>query len=237
VFARFFENHGLLRLGDQPQWRTITGGSRRYVTAILGPIRDRVRLATPVRKVVRRADGVEISTDAAPPEHFDRIVVATHSDQALRLLSVPSRTEREVLGAIRYQPNVATLHTDSSLLPRNRRARAAWNYHLLPDGAPAEQRQRATLTYHLNTLQGLEVDRDVCVTLNRPDRPRADRVIDHIEYAHPVFDTAAVRAQGRLHEINGVDGTYYCGAYWRYGFHEDGVQSALEVARHFGVTL
>jgi predicted NAD/FAD-binding protein len=237
VFARFFDNHGLLRLGDQPQWRTITGGSRRYVSAIVDPLRDRVRLATPVHKIVRRTDSIEIATDAGPPERFDRVVIATHSDQALRLLSDPSPAEREILGSIRYQPNVATLHTDSALLPRNRRARAAWNYHLVPEVASLEQRQRATLTYHLNTLQGLDVAGDVCVTLNRPDRPRADCVIDHIEYAHPVFDAAAVRAQRRLGEINGVDGTYYCGAYWRYGFHEDGVQSALEVARHFGVTL
>jgi predicted NAD/FAD-binding protein len=237
VFARFFENHGLLRVGDQPQWRTITGGSRRYVTAIVEPLPDRIRLATPVHKIVRRSDGVEISTPTGPPEHFDRVVIATHSDQALRLLSDPTRAERDILGSIRYQPNVATLHTDSSLLPRARRARAAWNYHLVGEGAPPERRQRATLTYHLNTLQGLDVTGDVCVTLNRPDRPRADCVIDHIEYAHPVFDAAAVRAQRRLDEISGVDGTYYCGAYWNYGFHEDGVQSALEVARHFGVTL
>ena len=237
VFARFFDNHGLLRLGDQPQWRTITGGSRRYVSAIVEPLRDRIRLASPVEKIVRRTDGVEIATASGSVEHFDRVVVATHSDQALRLLSDPSRVEREILGAIRYQPNVATLHTDSSLLPRNRRARAAWNYHVLAETAPLAQRQRATLTYHLNTLQGLDVTPDVCVTLNRPDRPRPELVIDHIDYAHPIFDSSAVRAQRRLGEINGVDGTYYCGAYWRYGFHEDGVQSALEVTRHFGVTL
>jgi predicted NAD/FAD-binding protein len=237
VFARFFENHGLLRVGDQPQWRTITGGSRRYVTAIVEPLRDRIRLATPVHKIVRRNDGVELSTATGPPEHFDRVVLATHSNQALRLLSDPTSAEREILGSIRYQPNVATLHTDSALLPRSPRARAAWNYHVVGDDAGPEERQRATLTYHLNALQGLEVGADVCVTLNRPDRPRPDHVIDHIEYAHPVFDAAAVVAQRRRAEINGIDGTYFCGAYWGYGFHEDGVQSALEVARHFGVTL
>lgn len=234
VFARFFENHGLLRLGDQPRWRTVLGGSRRYVDAISAPFRDRIRLATPVRKIVRRHDGVEISPVNGSPEHFDRVVLATHSDQALALLSDPSRAERQVLEAIRYQPNVATLHTDSSLLPRSERARAAWNYHVLPDRSDGTG-PRATLTYHLNALQGLDVDRDVCVTLNRPDDPDPDLVLAHIEYAHPVFDEAAIRAQQRLGEINGVDGTYFCGAYWRYGFHEDGVQSAFEVGRHFGV--
>ena len=237
VFARFFENHGLLSVGDQPEWRTVTGGSRHYVAAIAEPFRDRIRLATPVHKIVRRANGVEVSTEGGGSEVFDNVVLATHSDQALDLLSDPTPTEREVLGAIRYQPNVATLHTDSTLLPRNRRARAAWNYHVLGDGAARDGQSRATLTYHLNTLQGLDLASDVCVTLNRPDRPRSDLVIEHIEYAHPVFDEAAIRAQGRLGEINGVGGTYYCGAYWRYGFHEDGLQSALEVARHFGATL
>jgi predicted NAD/FAD-binding protein len=237
VFARFFENHGLLRVGDQPQWRTVTGGSQQYVRALVHPFRHRIRLANPVDKIVRRSDGIEITTVGGSAEQFDRVVVATHSDQALRLLSDPSPAERQILGAIRYQPNIATLHTDATLLPSNPRARAAWNYHVVPEHDRSAHQHRATLTYHLNALQGLDTTHDVCVTLNRPDRPRPDTVIEHIQYAHPVFDEAAVRAQRRLDEINGVDGTYFCGAYWRYGFHEDGVQSGLEVARHFGATL
>lgn len=239
TFARFFENHGLLRVGDQPRWRTVSGGARRYVDALAAPFAHRIRLGTPVTKIVRRASGVEISTRTDAPETFDRVVLAAHSDQALRLLSDPRRAEQEILGSIQYQHNTATLHTDSTLLPGNRRARAAWNYHVLDPGGRHGVRaaRRATLTYHLNALQGLDLDRDVCVTLNRPDAPAPDRVIEHIEYSHPVFDEAAIRAQRRLPEINGVDGTYFCGAYWRYGFHEDGVQSALEVGRHFGAQL
>lgn len=227
VLARFLDNHGLLRLGDVPPWRTVTGGSKRYVDAIADGLRGRIRLATPVHKVVRRTESVELLTDGGV-ESFDRVVLATHSDQSLRLLADPSDTERDVLGAIRYQPNVATLHTDSSVLPSNRRARAAWNYHVPAVDALGTQ---ASLTYHLNALQGLDTDVDVCVTLNRPDAPDPTKVVEHIEYAHPVFDAAAVRAQRRHDEIDGRGGVHYCGAYWRYGFHEDGVQSALEVCR------
>ncbi len=239
AFARFFENHGLLRVGDQPSWRTVSGGSRRYVEALTAPLRSQLRVGEPVTKIVRRANGVEVSTQSSAPTTFDRVVIATHSDQALRLLSDPSQAEREILGSIRFQPNIATLHTDSALLPGNHRARAAWNYHVLDDSRSrgTEQGQRATLTYHLNTLQGLDAAADICVTLNRPDAPKPELVVDHINYAHPVFDEAAIRAQRRLHEINGANGTYYCGAYWGYGFHEDGVQSAIEVGRHFGATL
>lgn len=228
VFARFFHNHGLISLGNRPQWRTVTGGARHYVDAIAARLGDRVRVATPVAKIVRSDGRIEMSTVSGETETFDRVVLATHSDQALELLSDPSPAEREILGAIRYQPNVATLHTDSSLLPASTRAHASWNYHV-------QDQRRATLTYHLNTLQNLDIDRDVCVTLNRPDAPRPETVVRHIDYAHPVFDEGAIRAQGRRDEISGVDGTFYCGAYWGYGFHEDGVQSALAVARHFGV--
>lgn len=233
VFARFFQNHGLLRLGDQPQWRTVVGGARSYVNAIARPLADRVRLATPVDTIVRRSDGVELTSPKCGPETFDRVVLATHSDQALRLLADPTPAEREILGAIRYQPNVATLHTDAALLPRAHRARAAWNYHVVAD---TDADTRATLTYDLNVLQGLDTPLPVCVTLNRPDAPAPAHVIEHIDYAHPVFDEAALRAQQRLGEINGRDHTYFCGAYWGYGFHEDGVQSGIEVARQFGIT-
>lgn len=230
VFARFLDNHGLLRVGDVPAWRTVTGGSKRYVDAIARGLEGRIRLSTPVHKVVRRADGVELLTERGT-ETFDRVVLATHSDQALRLLADPTDSERSILGAIRYQPNVATLHTDGSVLPPNRRARAAWNYHVPAVDALGSQ---ASLTYHLNALQGLDTDRDVCVTLNRPDVPDQRAVIEHIEYAHPIFDVHAVRAQRRFDEIDGRGGVHYCGAYWRNGFHEDGVQSALEVSRRLG---
>jgi predicted NAD/FAD-binding protein len=185
-----------------------------------------------VSKLTRRAGGVELVTDRHGPETFDHVIMATHSDQALQLLSDPTRAEREVLGAITYQPNLAVLHTDTRLLPRNRRAWASWNYHRV-EGSESQ----ATLTYHLNRLQSITSRQEFCVTLNRPDAIEPGTILASIEYAHPVFDTAAVRAQQRHDDISGHDGLWYCGAYWRYGFHEDGVQSALRVCRTFGVTL
>jgi predicted NAD/FAD-binding protein len=225
TFARFFDNHGLLTYGDQPSWRTVVGGSRRYVDALLAPLGDGVRLACPVSKVTRTADGVEIRSEAGL-EQFDHVVVATHSDQALNLLSDPSPVERDVLGAIRYQANRTTLHTDTSLLPRNRRAWASWNYHRL-----ADQPEAATLTYRLRSLQGIESAHEILVTLNRDDAIREDRVLARFDYSHPVFDGPAIAAQRRHEEVNGDRRTWFCGAYWGYGFHEDGVQSALTVCR------
>jgi predicted NAD/FAD-binding protein len=225
TFARFFDNHGLLRYGDQPSWRTVVGGSRRYVEAIAKPLGRELRLASPVSKISRRDNEVELHSEAGP-ERFDHVVVATHSDQALNLLSDPSPQEREVLGAIRFQPNRVTLHTDDRLLPRNRRAWASWNYHRLTD-----QPDRATLTYRLRSLQGIDSAHEILVTLNRDDVIRAERVLARFDYAHPVFDRPAIAAQQRHEELNGQRRTWFCGAYWGFGFHEDGVQSALTVCR------
>ena len=224
TFAQFFDNHGLLSYGDQPAWRTVSGGSRRYVDAILAPLGNAVRLSSPVAKITRGRDSVELWSDVGP-ERFDHVVVATHSDQALQLLSDPSRLERTVLGAIRYQPNRATLHTDERLLPRNRRAWASWNYHRLADDPDT-----ATLTYRLRSLQGIEASEELLITLNRDDAINDDKVLARFDYSHPMLDVAAIDAQGRRAELH--DGrTWFCGAYWGYGFHEDGVQSALTVCR------
>jgi predicted NAD/FAD-binding protein len=225
TFARFFANHGLLDYGNQPDWRTVVGGSKYYVNTILRPLGSAVRLDNPVTKITRGADEVEIHT-AHGTERFDQIVVATHSDQALALLSDPSPVEREVLGAIRYQPNRATLHTDVALLPTNRKAWASWNYHRLPDH-PGE----ATLTYRLRSLQGITSADELLITLNRDDVIDRAKVIRTFDYAHPIFDVGAIAAQQRHEEINGVQRTWFCGAYWGYGFHEDGVQSARVVCR------
>jgi uncharacterized protein len=225
TFARFFDNHGLLDYGDQPSWRTVAGGSRHYVEAILAPLGAAVRLSSPVHKVTRGDDGVELHTDMGP-ERFDHVVLATHSDQALQVLSDPTVPEREVLGAIRYQPNRATLHTDELLLPKCRRAWASWNYH-----RPADRPRLATLTYRLASLQGIQSDQEILVTLNRDDAIRDDRVVASFDYSHPVLDVQAIAAQRRHEELNGQRGTWFCGAYWGYGFHEDGVQSALTVCR------
>jgi predicted NAD/FAD-binding protein len=225
TFARFFANHGLLEYGNQPDWRTVDGGSKRYVDAILQPLGSSVRLDDPVTKITRGEDEVEVHT-VHGPEHFDQIVVATHSDQALELLSDPTPVEREVLGTIAYQPNRATLHTDVSLLPANRKAWASWNYHRLPD-----QPGQATLTYRLRSLQGIESAEELLITLNRDDAIDPAKVLRTFDYAHPVYDVAAIAAQQRQEEINGVQRTWFCGAYWGYGFHEDGVESARVVCR------
>jgi predicted NAD/FAD-binding protein len=230
-FVRFFENHGLLSIDDRPTWRVIEGGSRTYVDKLVAGHRERIRLRTPVRSISRQADHVMVTPDGCEPERFDRVFLACHSDQALRLLSDPTPDEREVLGAIAYQRNQAVLHTDPSLMPRRRRAWAAWNYRI-PDG-PSDPDRKVTLTYNMNILQGLEAPVEFCVTLN--DRQSIDpgRIIRTIDYAHPVFTEQAVAAQQRHREINGARQTYYCGAYWRYGFHEDGVVSALDALGHF----
>jgi len=225
--VQFFENHGLLKLKDRPQWKTIVGGSREYVRKLTRPFADRIRLETPVRSVRRFDDCVEVSTDGAGPETFDFIFLACHSDQALRLLRDPTRAESEVLSAIRYQDNEAVLHTDEGAMPRRRRAWASWNYHL-----PESDRQHVTVTYNMNILQGLDTERQYLVTLNNDAVIDPDKVLRRIRYQHPVFSMESVAAQARQAELN-VDRTFYCGAYWRHGFHEDGVVSALSALGHF----
>ena len=226
----FFDNHGMLGFANRPRWRTITGGSRSYVEALVAPWHERVRLSAPVTQVARHPDRVEVTVRGAEPERFDAVVLATHSDEALAVLSDPSELERELLGAIPYQRNEAVLHTDRSLLPRRRRAWASWNYHL-----GAADIGRATVTYHMNRLQSLRAEWEFCVTLNRTAAIDPEQVIATFQYAHPVYTPGAVAAQARHVEISGHNRTHYCGAYWGWGFHEDGVKSALQVARELAV--
>jgi predicted NAD/FAD-binding protein len=223
--VEFFANHGMLGLRDRPQWRTVKGGSARYVEALTKPWRDRLRLDTPVQAIHRHDDHVIVKPRGGEAERFDEVVLATHSDQALRMLTDASQREHELLGAIAYQPNEAVLHTDVGLLPRRRRAWASWNYHLLDEPAPA-----STVTYHMNRLQNLDADREFCVTLNRTHAIDPDKIIRRIQYAHPVYTAAAADAQRRHAEISGPNRTHYCGAYWGWGFHEDGHVSGLRVA-------
>ena len=223
--AEFFENHGMYSLRNRPAWRTVTGGSASYVEAISAPWRDRVRLSAPVRRIERHLDRVTISADGCGSEDFDQVVVATHSDQALRLLADPSAAEREVLGAIPYQPNEAVLHTDAAMMPRRRAAWASWNFHLC-DGPS----RGSTVTYWMNNLQRLETGRDYFVTLNRGEEIDPEKVIRRIAYDHPIYTAAGVAAQARHAEVSGVRRTHYCGAYWGWGFHEDGVLSAIRAS-------
>ena len=232
--VRFFANHGMLGIGGRPRWSTIVGGSHRYVDALIAPFRDRIRTAAPVRSITRHADHVELTAGMAggEPERFDEVVLATHSDDALSLLADASDRERELLGAVPYQLNEAVLHTDRSLLPRRRRAWASWNYHLLPEPAG-----RTRVTYHMNTLQRLSADREFCVTLNRSEAIDPEKIIRTISYSHPVFTPAGVAAQGEHASISGINRTHFCGAYWGWGFHEDGVVSALRVGERLGARL
>jgi uncharacterized protein len=220
---QFFANHGMLGLRGRPRWRTVAGGSRTYVEALLRRLDARVHLDSPVEAIERRPDAVHVTPRGGEPQPFDEVVLAVHADQALQILGDEATAlEREVLGAFPYQPNQAVLHTDRSLLPRRRRAWASWNYHLLddPGGRPA------TVTYWMNRLQSLDTDRQYLVTLNRTEAIDPAHVIRTIDYAHPVYTAEGAKAQQRHGEVSGADRIHFCGAYWRWGFHEDGVESA-----------
>ncbi|MGZ8320554.1 MAG: NAD(P)/FAD-dependent oxidoreductase [Telluria sp.] len=227
TFIRFCHNHGLLQVSDRPRWRTVSGGARTYVNKLLAAIPSR-RLAKPVHSVTRLAQGGARSVrvdSAAGAEHFDHVVFACHSDQALALLADARADERAVLGAIGYQPNRAVLHTDASCLPQNRRAWSAWNYQSTACATP-----QVCVHYLINKLQPLPCATPVIVSLNPIDEPDPRLVLGEFDYAHPVFDAAAVAAQGRLPALQGVQGTWFAGAWTGYGFHEDGLKSGLAVA-------
>lgn len=227
-FIRFFKNHGMLQVNDRPVWRVIEGGSRAYVEPLVAGHRDRIRLNAPVESIRRFPDQVRVKAKGCEAESFDHVFIACHSDQALAMLDDPTDAEREVLGAIAYQENEAVLHTDASVLPARRLAWAAWNYHLLED-----PERPAAVTYNMNILQGLEAPETFCVTLNHTEAVDPARIIDTYRYDHPVFTPEAVAAQARHQEVNQGHRTSYCGAYWRNGFHEDGVVSALAALAHF----
>ena len=227
-FIRFFHNHGLLTVKDQPTWYVIKNGSREYVRPLTESFRDRVRLNAPVTKIRRFPGHVEIHADGQEPEQYDAIFIGAHADQALAMLDEPTQLEQKVLGAFPYQLNEAVLHTDTRLLPERRQAWAAWNYLL-----PEERNKLVTLTYNMNILQGLDSKEQYLVTLNNSEAIAEDKIIKTIDYTHPVFTPDSVSAQMKHAEVNGTQRTWYCGAYWRNGFHEDGVVSAINAVEHF----
>ncbi len=231
----FLHNHGLLKITDRPQWKTIAGRSKTYVDALTRGFRDQIRLNCPVRRIERHEDHVLLYADDDSPQIYDEVVLATHADQALAILADPTPEEREVLGQFPYQTNEAIVHTDRRLLPKRKRAWASWNYHIpKPDGAEGLP---VALTYELNRLQRLESPGPVCVTLNHSGAIDEQQIIKRFTYQHPVYSPGAIAAQRRWNEISGVRRTHFCGAYWGNGFHEDGVNSGMAVARQFGIDI
>ena len=227
-FVRFFHHHGMLTVNDRPQWRVVKGGSARYVDQLIKGFRSKIRLNNPVLKVRRLKRSVRVTSLHGGEEAFDWVFFACHSDQALAMLHDASPQEREILGAIPYQENSIFLHHDARMMPRRKLAWAAWNYHVTP--TPMD---RVAVTYNMNILQGIESVEPLLVTLNHTDQINPAKVIKRLTYHHPVYTTAGAAAQARHAEISGHQRTAYCGAYWRNGFHEDGVVSALAALRHF----
>jgi uncharacterized protein len=229
MLVRFMHNHGMLSLGAQPLWRVVRGGSHRYIPALTAPVAA-VRLDARLQSVTRHETHVTLTFQDRPPQRFDEVVFACHGDQVLRLLLDPTDAEREVFREFTTTGNDTWLHTDRRWLPRTARARASWNYRLgAADDAPP------SVTYHLNRLQGLQTSTEYCVTLNPREPIAPEHVIRKMHYRHPRFTVGAVRAQRRWKDVSGVGRTHYCGAYWRYGFHEDGLVSAIRVAESLGV--
>jgi len=233
-FVQFFKNHGFLAVNERPVWRVVSGGSRSYHDPLTTPFRERIRLNTPVLAIQRLDDGVRLKLGGrgVGETDFDQVILASHSDQALKLLSEPSPLEREVLGAFVYQRNETVLHTDTSVMPRRKLAWAAWNYLV-----PKVRQNTVSVTYDMNILQGIEAPETFLVSLNLETRLDPEKVLRRFTYHHPVYTPRAVGAQKRWSEISGKSRTHFCGAYWGYGFHEDGVSSALRVCESFGVKL
>ncbi len=231
-FAAFFHNHGFLQLRNRPQWLVVQGGSGQYVKKLIDPFRDRIRPGCPVESVTRRGADVEVRLRNGDMEPFDQCIIATHSDQALSMMTDPTDAERAVLSAIPYQANLTVLHTDSSVMPGHRSCWASWNAFI-----PKESRHAVTLTYYMNMLQNFQAPAVFCVTLNQEHTLNPGKIIRKMIYHHPLYTSRGFAAQKRFHEISGKDRIHFCGAYWGYGFHEDGVKSALAVCETFGKSL
>ncbi len=227
---RFLDNHGLLGITTQAQWYVLKGGSSVYVEPLTEPYRQRIRLGIKIESVTRTVAGAQIAFEDREPEQFDEVVFASHAPQTMKLLKDVSSTERVVLDNFHTTRNQTVLHTDSRMLPKRPSARASWNYHL------GTSRSSATLTYHMNRLQSLPTQEDYCVTLNNAASVNEKTILRQMDYSHPLYTVNAVRAQARWSEISGHNHTHFCGAYWFYGFHEDGLNSAIRVAEKLGVS-
>ena len=231
TLINFFENHGLLTVKDQPQWHTVTGGSKEYVKLLTESFHDKINLSTAIQKVERQQDKVVLTDENGIKHEFDRVVFACHSDQALTMIANPTKDEKEILGNIKYQENKVTLHVDQELMPNNKRAWSSWNY--IDYGID----QSLTLTYWMNNLQNLNTTQNIFVTVNPTDAIDRSKILNEHIFHHPVFDLKAMNAQKKIDTIQGVQNTWFVGAYSRYGFHEDGILSAVKVAENMGESL
>jgi predicted NAD/FAD-binding protein len=233
-FVRFFDNHGLLTVTQQPQWYTVKGGSKEYVKLLCKSFKDKIKLSCSVEKIIRRDGYVEILSSDGQIEVFDEVIMACHSDQALKMLVQPTDDEKKILGSVKYQPNEMFLHSDTSFLQKRKNAWSSWVY--LSENKKDETNS-VSLSYWMNNLQPLNTNQPIIVTLNPHRKPEQAKIFDKYTFEHPVFDEAAVNAQGQLDKIQGKDKIWYVGAWQRYGFHEDGLLSAVNVAKAFGVKI
>jgi predicted NAD/FAD-binding protein len=229
TLIRFMQNHGMLGVNTHPQWKAIRGGSHSYIRPLIDSFKERIRRNVAIRAITRREQGVTLDFADGPAQEFDEVIFACHGDQILPLLAEPTESERSVLKSFTTTRNDTCLHTDATMLPKRLAARASWNYLLGDSG-------KVTVTYHMNRLQALASDQDFCVSLNANGSIRHGRVLRRMIYEHPLYTRAAIRAQERWSEISGKNHTHFCGAYWFYGFHEDGVRSGMRVAESLGVS-
>ncbi|MDA7747229.1 FAD-dependent oxidoreductase, partial [Psychromonas sp.] len=227
-FVQFFHNHGLLNIADRPQWYVIPKGSRSYLAPLCEPFKKRIHLSTKLHSIKRLDGKVTLTFEDQSDQIFDEVVIASHSDQALELLSDATIKERAVLSAMPYSENSVVLHTDISLLPARKAAWASWNYQLSADRTKA-----ASVTYNMNILQGLTAEHTFCVTLNQKEAIAPEKILREFTYHHPIFSSESIKAQKQRDLICGLNHTHFAGAYWHNGFHEDGVRSAVEVAERF----
>jgi predicted NAD/FAD-binding protein len=234
TFLRFFKNHGLLSINNRPQWYSVTGGSREYIKRLTAPFADKIKLNCGVKKVLRLDDGVMVIDEHGEQQQYDQVVFACHADQALKMIEHASEQEKQLLGAFAYQDNQIIVHTDKSFMPEHKQCWASWVYL-------SEQRQDnnsvVSLSYWMNNLQSLDTEQDILVTLNPGRRPDESKILDEHHFSHPIFDVAAVEAQSNISQIQGVDKFWFCGAYQRYGFHEDGLLSAVNICKAMGVDI
>ncbi len=233
TFLQFFKNHGLLTVADHPQWYTVTGGSKEYVQKLTAAFKDKIQIDCGAKTVERTTDGVRVTDTSGNTKDYDQVVFACHSDQALNLLNSPTNDESKILGAIKYQPNTMILHTDLSFMPKSKKAWASWVY--LMEGN--NENRAIALSYWMNNLQPLKTETPIIVTLNPERRPAEDTIQNEYEFEHPVFDDAAIKAQQNIDKIQGADRIWYCGAWQRYGFHEDGLLSAVNVAKKMDIEI